>query len=146
MMQIRDLPAPVTASKADWQSATNWIGFTPNEDSLSARNQCQSTIQKQFAQGYVIEYITKTLSEPNPGFEHHPDYLREREQHKKTAGQLIAVHRLRTTARRLEEVLGAEQFARLQDMWAVADKRCRWSVAVPIVESYAITGRPPDES
>lgn len=141
-MQIRDLPAPVTASKADWLAGTTWLGFTPTEGDLTARNKCQSTIQRQFGNGYVIEYITQQFSEPNPGFETDPTYLAEREAHRALAGRLIAVHKLRTTARSLETILGAEHFKRLQDMWAQGGKRYRWSVAFPIVESYEIIGRP----
>lgn len=141
-MQIRDLPAPVTASKADWLAGTTWLGFTPTEGDLTARNKCQSTIQRQFGSGYVIEYITEQFSEPNPGFENDPAYLAEREAHRALAGRLIAVHKLRTTARSLETILGAEEFKRLQDMWAQGGKRYRWSVAFPIVESYEIVGRP----
>ncbi len=141
-MQIRELPAPVTASKADWLAGTTWLGFTPTEGDLTARNKCQSTIQRQFGSGYVIEYITEQFSEPNPGFENDPAYLAERETHRALAGRLIAVHKLRTTARSLETILGAEEFKRLQDMWAQGGKRYRWSVAFPIVESYEIIGRP----
>lgn len=141
-MQIRDLAAPVTASKADWLSASTWLGFTPSDDTLQSRNTCQSTIQRQFGQGYVLEYITKSFSEPNPGFENDPGYLEERRLHEEKAGRLIAVHRLRTTSRRLEEILGPDEFKHLQDMWAVGDKRCRWSVAFPIVESYQVVGTP----
>jgi 5-methylcytosine-specific restriction enzyme A len=39
-MQIRDLPAPVTAAKADWLPGTYWLGFTPNNGSGAAREQC----------------------------------------------------------------------------------------------------------
>ena len=141
-MKIRDLPAAVTAAKADWLPGTTWIGFTPVDDGLSARNQCQSTIQKQFASGYVIEYITKLYSTPNKGYEKDPAYLEERAQHKAIAGRLIAVHKLRTTARRLEEIIGPDDFQALQNMWAVGQKRFRWSVAFPIVESYKIVGAP----
>lgn len=135
-MKIRDLPAPVTASKADWLAGTTWLGFTPTEDDLTARNKCQSTIQRQFGNGYVLEYITEQFSEPNPGFESEPAYLAEREAHRALAGRLIAVHKLRTTSRPLETILGAEEFKKLQDMWAQGGKRYRWSVAFPIVESY----------
>jgi 5-methylcytosine-specific restriction protein A len=141
-LQIRDLPAPITASKADWLAGTTWLGFTPTEGDLTARNRCQSTIQRQFRGGYVIEYITEQFSEPNPGFENDPAYVAEREAHRALAGRLIAVHKLRTTARSLETILGAEEFKRLQDMWAQGGKRHRWSVAFPIVESYEIVGRP----
>jgi len=141
-MQIRDLPASVTASKADWLAGTTWLGFTPTEGDLTARNKCQSTIQRQFGDGYVIEYITQQFSEPNPGFENDPGYIAEREAHRALAGRLIAVHKLRTTARSLETILGADEFKRLQDMWAQGGKRYRLSVAFPIVESYEIVGHP----
>lgn len=141
-MQISDLPAQVTASKADWQAASTWLGFTPSGDDLNAYNQCQSTVQRQFRNGYVLEYITKTISKPNPGFENHPDYLDERRRHEELAGRLVAVHRLRYSSRRLQELLGPEEFKHLQDMWAQDGKRCRWSVAFPIVESYKIVGMP----
>jgi 5-methylcytosine-specific restriction enzyme A len=109
---------------------------------MTARNNCQSTIQRQFGGGYVIEYITEKFGEPNPGFEADPQYLAEREAHKDLAGKFIAVHRLRATARPLIEILGEEQFERLQDMWAQGGNRHRWSVAFPIIESYRVNDRP----
>lgn len=141
-MKISDLPAPVTASKADWLAGTHWLGFTPTGSDRSARAKCQSTIQRQLGSGYVVEYITEQFSAPNPGFESHPQYLADRSAHADNAGRLIAVHRLRNTARPLEEVLGAKQFKELQDMWAQDGRRFRWSVAFPIVESYEIVDRP----
>lgn len=141
-MRISDLPGPITASKADWLAGTTWLGFSPTNGSLQSRNQCQGTIQRQYAGGYVIEYITEQFSEPNPGFEADPQYLAEREAHNDLAGRFIAVHKLRTTARDLEAILGQAEFTRLQDMWAQGEKRWRWSVAFPIVETYDIIGRP----
>jgi 5-methylcytosine-specific restriction protein A len=141
-MKIRDLSAPITASKSDWLAGTTWIGFTPTDGTLTARNKCQSTIQRQFGRGYIIEYITEKFGDPNPGFEDDPQYLAEREAHKELAGRFVAVHRLRATARPLIEILGDEQFERVQDMWAQGDNRNRWSVAFPIVESYRIPARP----
>lgn len=141
-MKIKDLPAPVTASKADWLAGTSWLGFTPADSDLATRNQCQSTIQRQYGAGYVIEYITEQFSEPNAGYQNDPIYLAEREAHGHLAGRLIAVHKLRATARPLETILGDEEYKRIQDMWAQDGKRYRWSVAFPIVESYAIKGRP----
>ncbi len=140
-MRVKNLSAPVTASKSDWQAATRWIGFTPSDEGLNAHNQYQSAVQRQFGQGYVLEYITKTISKPNPGFETTPEYQEVRRHHAEKAGRLIAVHRLRTTSRRLEQILGDEAFGHLQDMWA-GGRRCRWSVAFPIVESYEIDGAP----
>lgn len=141
-MKIRDLSDPVTASKSDWLAGTTWIGFTPTDGSLTARNKCQSTIQRQFGRGYIIEYITEKFGDPNPGFENDPQYLAEREAHKELAGRFIAVHRLRATARPLIQILGNEQFERVQDMWAQGGNRNRWSVAFPIVESYRIPDHP----
>ena len=137
-MKIKDLPAPVTASKGDWLPGTTWLGFTPADGDLGSRNQCQSTIQRQFGNGYVIEYITETFQKPNPGFENDPKYIADREAHRERAGRLIAVHKLRATSRSLESILGPEEFKLLQDMWAQDGKRYRWSVAFPIVQSFKI--------
>jgi 5-methylcytosine-specific restriction protein A len=68
--------------------------------------------------------------------------LKEREAHKELAGRFIAVHKLRTTSRDLETIIGEENFERLQDMWAQDGNRYRWSVAFPIVETYRIVGHP----
>jgi hypothetical protein len=67
-MKIRDLPDPVMAAKADWLAGTRWIGFTPKDDSLNAREHCHAAINGQFRGGYVIEYITLTFGEVNPDF------------------------------------------------------------------------------
>jgi 5-methylcytosine-specific restriction protein A len=141
-LKIRDLPAPITASKADWLAGTTWIGFSPPSDDLQSRNDCSRTIQRQFGEGYIIEYITEQFSQPNPGFENDPDYLAEREAHKEQAGRFIGIHRLRYSSRPLEAILGADGYKKLQDMWAQGGKRWRWSVAFPIIESYRIVGQP----
>lgn len=141
-IKVKNLPAPINAAKADWLAGTTWIGFTPSTGEGSARAGCQSTIQKQFGKGYVLEYITEQFSQPNSGFEKDPDYLAERKAHADQAGRFIAVHRLRSSSRTLEEIVGQEAFQRLQDMWAQGEKRWRWSVAFPIVETYRIVGQP----
>ena len=141
-LRAKDLPAPIMASKADWLAGTTWIGFTPASGDLNSRAECQSTIQKQFGNGYVIEYITEQFSQPNPGFEKDPAYLAEREAHREQAGRFIAIHKLRHSSRSLEEILGPEEFRRLQDMWAQGGKRWRWSVAFPIIDTYRIVGQP----
>jgi len=141
-LRVSDLPAPVTASKADWLESSTWLGFTPSGAGHSARNMCQSTIQRQFGNGYVLEYITEQFSQPNAGFENDPGYLKERKAHEKLAGRFLAIHKLRTTARNLETIIGEDDFKLLQDMWAQGGNRYRWSVAFPIVESYQIVGRP----
>jgi 5-methylcytosine-specific restriction protein A len=137
-MRIRDLPAPVTAAKADWLPGTHWIGFTPMDDSGNARERCRATINAQINGGYVIEYATRSIEDPNPGFESDPRYLADKANHKKVAGKFLAVHRLRPSARSLRTLLGDEEFEQLQDMWASGGKRYRWSVAFPIVESFSL--------
>lgn len=141
-MKSRDLPEPITASKSDWLAGTTWIGFTPTDGGLTARNRCQTTIRRQFGFGYVIEYITEKFGEPNPGFENDPQYLSDREAHKELAGRFIAVRKLRATARPLAQILGQTDFKLLQDMWAQHGNRNRWSVAFPIIASYGVIGRP----
>jgi 5-methylcytosine-specific restriction protein A len=141
-MKIRDLPGPITASKADWLPGTTWIGFTPTDGGLTARNICQSTIQRQFGSGYVIEYVTEKFDKPNAGFEDDPQYLAERDDHRKRAGRFIAVHKLRTTARPLVKIIGQKEFDLLQNMWAQPENRNRWSVAFPIIDSYRVVGAP----
>jgi 5-methylcytosine-specific restriction protein A len=141
-MKVLDLTAPVTASKADWLAATTWMGFTPTGEGPNARSSCQSSIRRQFGNGYVLEYITEQFNEPNLGFENDPGYLAERAAHAELAGRLIAIHKLRTTSRSLVEIVGPESFKRTQDMWATDGKRWRWSVAFPIVESFDLVERP----
>lgn len=141
-MKVRDLPAPVRASKADWLPATTWLGFTPTDGNLGSRNQCQSTIQRQFGAGYVLEYITETFQKPNKGFENDPLYLADREAHEERAGRYLAVHKLRTTSRSLETILGPDEFRSLRDMWAQDGKRFRWSVAFLFVQSFKAKGTP----
>jgi 5-methylcytosine-specific restriction protein A len=71
-----------------------------------------------------------------------PDYLAQRAALKEVAGRLVAVHRLRATARQLRQIVGDADFEQMQDMWAEERKRRRWSVAFPIVESYDIPTKP----
>jgi 5-methylcytosine-specific restriction enzyme A len=137
-MQIKDLPLPITAAKADWLPGTHWVGFTPRDGSTNAREQCRSTVYAQFQGGYVIEYVTFKFDDPNPGFERDSRYLAEKAAHAEVAGKLISVHRLRPSARPLREILGDAEYEQLQDMWAESGKRHRWSVAFPILESYKI--------
>ncbi len=143
-MQIKDLSGPITAAKADWLPGTHWIGFTPTDGSGTARERCRATINAQMRGGYVIEYATRKFDDPNPGFENDPQYLAERAAHAEIAGKFIAVHRLRPSSRPLRVILGDAEYEHLQDMWADGDKRYRWSVAFPIIESYSIV--PPREA
>jgi 5-methylcytosine-specific restriction protein A len=105
---------------------------------LAGRNDLDLT----FIPGGQIAVSWRKFGDLNPGFEADPEYLAEREGHKELAGRFIAVHRLRATARPLIQILGEEQFERLQDVWAQSGNRNRWSVAFPIVESYRINGCP----
>jgi 5-methylcytosine-specific restriction protein A len=140
--RIADLPDPVAAAKADWLVASSWIGFTPASDASDAFARCQSTINSQINNGFVIEYITLRFGNPNPGYEANAEYLAEKEQHSLVAGRLVAVHRLRPSARSLRSILGDKDYERMQDMWAEGGARRRWSVAFPIVESYEIATKP----
>lgn len=92
-MKIRDLPDPVMAAKADWLAGTRWIGFTPADASLDTRESCRATINAQFRDGYVIEYITLTFGKVNLGFRDDPRYLEARSAHRDVARRLIAVSR-----------------------------------------------------
>lgn len=141
-LRIRDLAAPVRAAKSDWLIASHWLGFTPTGDGPNAANQCMSTVQKQSNGGYVIEYITASFGDPNPGHEQDPQYLADRAAHAECAGRFVAVHRLRHTSRPLVEIIGREDFEWIQDVWGKDGKRSRWSVAFPIIEKYAIQTRP----
>ncbi|MFO1102167.1 MAG: hypothetical protein U1E20_04600 [Methylocystis sp.] len=82
------------------------------------------------------------MPSPNVGFENHQEYLRERSEHKELAGRFTAVHKIRTTSRPLEKIIGAKEFGTLQDRWAKTGARHRWSVAFPIVDSFRIIERP----
>jgi 5-methylcytosine-specific restriction enzyme A len=139
-LRIKNLPSPVTTAKADWLPGDHWLGFTPTDGTGAARERCRATINAQANNGYVLEYSTLKFDDPNPGFESDPQYLADKAAHRATAGKLIAVHRLRASARPLREILGDAEFERLQDMWAEGNKRYRWSVAFPIIESYTIVG------
>ena len=141
-MKIKDLPNPVTASKADWLPGTTWLGFTPQGTGPNAASQCASTVQKQFGEGYVLERITQSFGEPNPGFESDPRIMEERKVHAEVKDGLVAVHKLRHSMRPLEQMIGKDEYECLQDMWSADKARRRWSVAFPIIETYEIVGAP----
>ncbi|WP_299671324.1 HNH endonuclease [uncultured Roseobacter sp.] len=141
-MRISDLPRPVTASKADWLPGTTWLGFTPQGKGPNAESQCESTVQRQMEKGYVLERITQSFEEPNPGFENDPRIIQERIEHETLKDSLVAVHKLRHSMRPLEQIVGKDEFDRLQNMWSSDNERRRWAVAFPIVETYEIIDRP----
>ncbi|WP_149537218.1 HNH endonuclease [Siccirubricoccus phaeus] len=142
VFRIADLPAPVTAAKADWLVASDWIGFTPVGDSPDAAGRCQATIAAQAGNGYVIEYITRDFGTPKAGYLTDPAYLEERAAHAAVAGRLVAIHRLRASSLPLRTIIGEDDYNRIQDMWDEDGRRRRWSVAFPIVESYEIPTKP----
>lgn len=108
--RIADLPFPVTAAKADWLVASHWIGFTPMSGAPDAASKYQAEVAAQFGNGYVLEHIIGTFGTPNAGFESDPSYVAEKAAHADIAGRLVAVHRLRPTARSLKAVLGDADF------------------------------------
>ena len=141
-MKISDLPSPLTAAKADWLPSTSWLGFTPTGKGSGAAAKCQATVMRQIAGGFVLERITDSFGEPNPGFDHSERVAKERAAHAKVADSLVAVHRLHLSSRPLVEIVGEDEFEELQDAWSSNGQRNRWSVAFPIVESFKIVGAP----
>jgi len=142
-LRISDLPQPVTAAKSHWAAGGPSLEFTPRDASINARAICETAVVRQARDGYVLDYVTRSIESPNAGFESDPEYLRDLEQHASLAGRLIAVHRLRPShGRPLREIVGNAAFERLQDMWARDANRCRWSVAFPIIESHGIENQP----
>jgi len=130
---IGELPDPVVAAKADWGVATNCLAFSPHNGSQDAINSCESNVHRQFLGGLVLEYITKTMPRANPGNE--TEEARARKEHSENAGKLWAVHRLEHSWRPLREIIGQARYEHIQDMWAPADRRFKWAVSFPIVES-----------
>jgi 5-methylcytosine-specific restriction protein A len=119
------------------------VDFTPADGSTNARAACTSAVNRQARNGYILDYVTRAIDKPNPGFEDSLEYRHDQEQHDPVAGRLIAVHRLRPgTGRSQREIIGDAAFERLQDMWARDGNRVRWSVAFPIVETYEIEDPP----
>ncbi|HWA22017.1 MAG TPA: HNH endonuclease [Caulobacterales bacterium] len=141
-MRIGDLARPVTTAKSDWLPGDTWIGFTPTGVGPGATAQCQSTVNRKLADGYLLEYITEQIVDPNPGHENSPEFLKQKEVHKGKAGRLVAVHRLRTTARPLIDIIGEADFRSVQDMWSKERSRNRWSVAFPIIEKFEVIDAP----
>lgn len=141
-MRVRNLPGLVTASKADWLPAHQWVGFTPAGIRSDARQKCEAAIVRQMADGYILERVTTSFGIPNLGFENDPRIALEREKHANFADALYAIHLLRHAAVPLREIVGDEDFDWLQNAWAEPSKRNRWSVAFPIVKSFMIIGAP----
>ena len=141
-MKIKDLHEPIVASKADWLPGDDWLGFTPQAKGSHAAAKCQSTIQRQSAKGYVLEYVTEGMEKPNSGFESNEKFLSDKKNHEIYKGRLIAVHKLKFTSRPLSQIIGKDENDELQSMWKKATGNDRWSVAFPIIDSYSIDGLP----
>lgn len=143
-LRIGDLPRPIVAAKSNWDVADVSLDFTPRSASLQSREALRSSVARQAQGGLIIEYISKSLQEdPNPGFESDPDYLAMLKRREKITGKLIAVHRIRASARPLSDVIGKDTYEKLQNAWDKSGLRNRWSVAFPIIESFDIID-PPD--
>lgn len=140
-MRISDLPAPITAAKADWLPGVLCLAFTPQGTGPDAKAKCEATVQRQFGNGYVLERLTSAFGQPNAGHRNDARVADERARHAPLADSLIAVHRLQYSSLPLERIVGKDEYDWLQDVWATGDRN-RWSVAFPIVESYQIVGAP----
>ena len=142
-MRISDLDRPITAAKSHWVPGGSSLAFTPSDASVNARAACTSAVNRQAAGGYVLDYVSKDIEKPNPGFEDSPEYLSDLEDHAPVAGKIIAVHRLRMgSGRSQREIMGDTAYERLQDMWARGGNRVRWSIAFPIIETFDIPDQP----
>src|SRR5829696_8679251 len=118
----------MTAAKSDWLRAEKWLGFSPADNSLTARERCRAVVNRQANNGYILEYITSRYGEPNLGFESDPLYLADKSSHAPLAGRLVGVHRIRASARPLWEFIGTDRYEHLQDVWAKSGQRHRWAV------------------
>src|SRR3954452_22552273 len=98
-MRIRDLPASVTASQADWLPGTTWLGFTRQGQGPRAAAQCQTTGRRQFGEGYVLERTTQSFGEPNAGLANDPWVKDDLESHETLEDPHDPVYRLRASAR-----------------------------------------------
>jgi 5-methylcytosine-specific restriction protein A len=142
-MRIADLKnKSVTTAKVNFGRAKESLTFTPSDGSGQARSKCEATVNRRLNNGLVVEYIAKNMPKPNPGFETRPEYIAEREARGALAGRLIAVHEIQHSALPTSQIMGAEAYERMQDMWAEGERRWRWSVAFPIVKTYEIIDRP----
>ena len=85
------------------------------------------------------------MSQPNPGFEDDLQYLGEREPHKGLAGRFIAVHKLRTTARDLETIIGDDSYKHLKicglRIGIVTDGRWRSLLLLKPTGSWGVRGQ-----
>lgn len=141
-MKISDLSALVTATKADWLPSETWMGFSPKGTSQDAKGKCEATINRQFGAGYVLERVTTGFGQPNIGFEDDQRIKEARNNHAKYSDCLMHIHKLRPSAKPLQDIIGKEDFEFLQNAWSQSTERVRWSVAFPIVECFDIVGRP----
>ena len=141
-MKIKELSSPVTSSKADWLPIQAWMGFSPANNHPASRQKRQAAVIRQVANGYVLEYMTKGLEQPNSPYRESDGFAREKLEHEARAGQLIAVHRLKPSSMPLQDILGREDYEELQNRWASGVRRYRWSVAFPVVESFDIVEPP----
>ena len=88
-MRVADLPLAVKAAKSNWVPADRSLDFTPTDGTLNARETCRSAVARQAHESYVVEYISRTIEKPNPGYEQSPEYLQEMERRAGLGGKLI---------------------------------------------------------
>jgi hypothetical protein len=66
-LRISDLSKPIKVAKTDWLPNKRSLDFTPVDGSMKARNACESGVARQANDGYVLEYISKSIERPNDG-------------------------------------------------------------------------------
>jgi len=141
-MKASDLPQPIVAAKSNFLPASGRLSFTPSGKGANSKAKLESLVNRQ-SDGYVLEYITQTMETPNAGFENDPKYLKDKKIHQELEGRLVAIHKIQHSSHHLSELIGNEEFQKVQDMWArKKNLGFRWSVSFPIIESYEIIGKP----
>jgi 5-methylcytosine-specific restriction protein A len=148
IVRLADLPHPVSAVKGHWnpvfpETATTmdgWVGFTPSRDDPESRQQLRSTVSRQMANGYVVEYVSISLPPPNIGGR--PLTEDEKALHQRSAGALTAVFKLANRPANARALIGLAQYEDLQTRWDQRGDHVRWSEAFPIIEAWNITGWP----
>lgn len=125
--------------KADWNLATSYLGFTPHNDSDSARQRLLGTIGRQLGNGLVVEIVPKTLEKPRDGSPHTAEEL---SQQKQLGGRLVAVHQILPRGFHVREVMPIEEYEETQRRWADPQKPWRWSLGIPVLRSWDIVEKP----
>jgi hypothetical protein len=147
-MRIADLPQLVSAIKGHWFPEfpdpsllkDGWVGFTPGRDNAASRAQSRATISRQMGSGYILEYVSIALPQPNAGSR--PLTLDDRAMHAKAAGALTGVFKLANRPVHARELIGLQDYQDMQDRWDKGKDRVRWSEGFPIIEAWEIRDWP----